>query len=313
MERTMRLAILGAGAIGGYFGGRLVESGEDVTFLVRPERKARLQAHGLRIESVYGDATLPVTARTADEVTAPFDAVILTCKAYDLDAAIDAIRPAVGPGTAVLPLLNGLAHIDRLNRELGTEQVLGGLAKIAVNVTPDGVVKHLNDWRYITFGEQSGQMSQRVLALQSAFERSGAVAAAVPDIFHKMWEKLVHLATIAGMTTVMRASVGEIARTEYGIGVMNRFLDANAEIAAREGFAPAAAFLDEYRKLLADKTGAYTASMLRDLERKGPVEADHIIGFMLRKAQAHGLDTTMHEIAYVHLKAYEERRAAGRL
>ena len=120
----MRIAILGAGAIGGYFGGRLVEAGEDVTFLVRPERKARLLQHGLRIESVYGDATLPVTARTADELTEPFDVVLLTCKAYDLDAAIDAIRPAVGPGTAVLPLLNGLAHIDRLNREFGEERLL---------------------------------------------------------------------------------------------------------------------------------------------------------------------------------------------
>lgn len=309
----MRILSLGAGAIGGYFGGRLVQSGADVTFLVRPHRKDRLLNEGLRIESIYGDATVPVKACTKEEISHQSDLILLTCKAYDLPAAIDTIRPAVGPDTAVLPLLNGLAHIDVLNREFGKERVLGGLAKIAVTVTPEGVIKHLNDWRYVTFGEQTGDMSERVLALKSAFERSGVIPSAVPDIMQKMWEKLVHLTTIAGMTCIMRASVGEIARTEHGIELLNRFLDSNAEIAKREGFAPPAAFLSEYRALCSDKTSPYTASMLRDIERKGPVEADHILGFMLQKAQTHGLDDTLHKMAFVHLKSYEERRAAGRV
>jgi 2-dehydropantoate 2-reductase len=309
----MRIVTLGAGAIGGYFGGRLAQSGADVTFLVRPPRKERLVAEGLRIESVYGDATVPAKACTRDEIAAPADVVLLTCKAYDLPGAIETIRPAVGSGTAVLPLLNGLAHIDLLNREFGRERVLGGLAKIAVTLTSDGVVKHLNDWRYITLGEQTGEMSDRVLSLESALDRAGIIASAVPDIVQKMWEKLVHLATIAGMTCLMRASVGEIARTAYGAELLSRFLDANAEIATREGFAPPPAFMAEYRALFADRTSSYTASMLRDIERHGPVEADHILGYMLARAQRHGLDDTLHKAAFVHLKAYEERREAGRL
>jgi 2-dehydropantoate 2-reductase len=189
---------------------------------------------------------------------------------------------------------------------------LGGVAKIAATLTPDGSIKHLNDWRFVTFGEQSGAMTERVLALKAAFDRSSVIASAVPDIMQKMWDKIVHLSTVAGMTCTMRASVGEIARTEYGIELLNRFLDANVEIATKEGFAPSDAFKAEYRALFSDTASNYTASMLRDIERVGPVEADHVMGFMLKKAQTNGLDDTLHKVAFVHVKAYEQRRAAGR-
>jgi len=309
----MRVLTLGAGAIGGYFGGRLSQGGADVTFLVRQGRRRDLVANGLRIESQFGNYTAPVKAITADEIDSPFDIILLTCKAYDLPSAIEAIRPAVGRETAILPLLNGLAHMDVLNAEFGPHQVLGGLAKIAATLTPEGVIKHLNDWRTITFGEQSGQISDRVRVLKAAFDRTSVLASVAPDIMQAMWEKVVHLATVAGMTCLMRASVGEIARVDGGSDLMIRFLDSNSRIAALEGFEPPEAFMNEYRKLLSDGTSTYTASMLRDLERGGRIEADHILGFMLRKVRLHGLDETLHQIAFTHVKAYEERRAASRL
>ena len=309
----MKIVSLGAGAIGGYFGGRLVEGGCDVTFLVREARKANLQKDGLRIESPFGNFSGKVRAVTRDEIAAPADLVLLTCKAYDLASAIEAIRPAVGPKTAVLPLLNGLAHIDALNRIFGTERVLGGFAKIAVTMLPDGTIKHLNDWRYVTFGAQTGAMSERVAAVKALFDRTSVVAAAVPDIMAGMWEKLVHLATVAGATAVMRANIGEIARTEEGSALMIELLETNAEIAARAGFATSAGFLDEFRALLSDRQAPYTASMLRDIENKGPIEADHILGYMLRKAREHGVDDRLLRVIYVNAKAYEQRRAAGRL
>src|SRR5690606_9368394 len=129
-----------------------------------------------------------------------YDFVLLACKAYDLDSAIESIRPAVKDGTAVLPLLNGLAHIDLLNRTFGKDRVLGGLAKIAVTLKPDGTIEHLNDWRYITFGEQNGELSERVLALKRLFDETSVIAPAVPDVLLRMWEKIVHLCTVAGMT-----------------------------------------------------------------------------------------------------------------
>ncbi|HEX3972663.1 MAG TPA: ketopantoate reductase family protein [Stellaceae bacterium] len=308
----MKVVSLGAGAIGGYFGGRLVEGGCDVTFLVREGRKAGLQKDGLRIESKFGNFSSPVRAVTRDEITAPADLVLLTCKAYDLQAAIEAIRPAVGPKTAILPLLNGISHIDDLNRVFGAERVLGGFAKIAVTMLPNGTIKHLNDWRFITFGEQNGATTERLGAMKALFDRTSVVAGVVPNIMAGMWEKLVQLATVAGATSVMRANVGEIARTAEGLALMNELFDTNAEIAKRVGFAPSTAFIDDYRATL-DRKSTSTASMLRDIEGKGQIEADHVIGYLLRKAREHGVDDRLLRVIYIHLKAYEERRAAGRL
>jgi len=309
----MRIVVLGAGAIGGYFGGRLVEGGRDVTFLVRDGRKAGLQKNGLRIESQFGNFSGPVRAVTRDEIAAPADLVLLTCKSYDLASAIDAIRPAVGAKTAILPLLNGLSHIDDLNREFGAERVLGGFAKIAVTMLPNGTIKHLNDWRFITFGEQNGEMSERVGAVKAEFDRTSVVGTAVRDIMAGMWEKLVHLSTVAGATAVMRANIGEIARTAEGAALMIELLETHAEVAKRAGYAPSAAFMDEFRAILSDRKSASTASMLRDIESKGPIEADHISGYMLKKAREHGVDDRLLRVIYIHLKAYEQRRAAARL
>ncbi len=307
----MRILCLGAGAIGGFFGARLIEGGADVTFLVRPNRQKALAEQGLRLESPFGNFNAAVNAVTALQGEA-FDYIVLTCKAYDLPSAMEAIAPAVGPNSAIVPLLNGIAHIDHLNGKFGRDRVLGGVAKIAVTLTPEGVIKHLNDWRYITFGEQSGGLSERVLALKAVFDKSTAVAGAVDNIMQVMWEKIVHLSTVAGMTCLMRANLGEIARTRDGIELMLGFLARNAEIAARTGYPPSAAFMTEYHQLFSDKTSSYTASMLRDIEKRGPIEADHIIGYMLDKAVALQIDPSLHRVVYAHLKSYEQRRAANR-
>jgi 2-dehydropantoate 2-reductase len=307
----MRILCLGAGAIGGYFGGRLIEGGADVEFLVRENRQKQLRADGIRIESKFGNCTVAATAVTSKEAQGPYDIVLLTCKAYDLAGAVATIAPSVGPQTAVLPLLNGVAHINQLNEKFGRERVLGGVAKIAATLTPEGLIKHLNDWRYITFGEQNGEMSVRVLALKAAFDKTSVIASAVPNIMQTMWEKVVHLSTVAGMTCSMRASVGDIARTRDGTELMIQLLERNAEIARHEGYPPSDAFLAEYRQLFHDHSSSYTASMLRDIERNGPVEADHILGFMLDRAIEHKVDPSLHRFIYLHLQAYEQRRAAA--
>ena len=307
----MRILVLGAGALGGYFGGRLAEAGGDVTFLVRPKRAAQLSEHGLRIESPFGNATL--TVPTVEQAAPGYDLVLLTCKAYDLDDAIAAIGPAMQGGAAVLPLLNGLSHIDRLSAAFGGENVLGGLAKIQATLTGDGRVLHLNDWRWLTFGEFDGAMSPRVLAFTSlAAKARGVQATAVADIAAQMWEKLVHLATSAAATVLMRANIGEIVRAG-GSAFLLRLFERNAAIAAHHGFPPAAAFLESFRALFADPAAQYSTSMLRDLESGGRIEADHILGFMLAAAQRAGVPHDIHEAALLHAKSYEQRRAANRL
>jgi 2-dehydropantoate 2-reductase len=242
-----------------------------------------------------------------------YDIVLLTAKAYDLESALDAVRPAVGDRTAILPLLNGYAHIDRLVREFGEARVIGGLAKIQATLSPDGVVKHLSDWRYITFGELDGRASERVRALKALFDTTSVVATVSPDIRQDLWIKLVHLSTVAGMTCLMRGSVGEIARTPDGTRLLNEFFDLNLEIARRAGCTPKQAFIDEFRALFANRDAPYSASMARDIERGGPIEADHILGFMLDRCREYGLDDRLHMVAFTHCKTYEARRAANRL
>ncbi len=309
----MNILVLGAGAIGGYFGARLIEAGQNVTFLVRQARKDLLDLKGLQLTSPCGDFAAPVRALTSVASLDRYDVVILSCKAYDLDSAIEAVRPAVEAQTIVLPLLNGLAHMERLNEAFGAQRVLGGLAKIVIAQSSDGSIQHLNDWRTITFGEQSGGLSARVQALQEAFPQGSVLANAVPDVQQKMWQKLVHLATVATVTCLMRASVGEIARVPGGTELFLRVLDIHAEIATREGHPPPDTFMTDYRRLFADQTAPYVPSILRDIERHKPIEGEHIVGYMLNKARKHGLDVSLHEIAILHLRAYEERRSAGRL
>jgi 2-dehydropantoate 2-reductase len=262
----MRILCLGAGAVGGYLGARLIEAGADVTFCVRKQRRQMLAANGLRVESCYGDFAAPVKAVVKFELTGPFDVILLACKAYDIAEAVESIATAVGPNSTILPILNGIAHIDLLNAKYGSSSVLGGVVKIAATLTADGTIRHLNDWHCITFGEQDGTLSDRVGALRDTFERTSVVATAVPDIMRIMWEKLIHLATTAGMTSVMRANIGEILRTQEGAGLLHEIIERNAEIARREGFEPTARFLTDLRQMVSNTTSTQTTSILRDLE-----------------------------------------------
>jgi 2-dehydropantoate 2-reductase len=307
----MRLLVLGAGALGGYFGGRALERGLDVSFLVRPRRAAQLARDGLRVESPLGDIHRPVT--TVETAGPGFDVVLLSCKAYDLDSAIAAIRPAVEGGACVLPILNGLVHIDALTAAFGQDRVWGGLAKCAATLTPEGVVKHLGDWRWLTFGQQDGRMDGRAAALATALGRTrGLEAEAVPDIQRRMWEKLVHLGTVAAATVLMRASVGEIVRAG-GQDFLLTLLERNAAIAAAHGHTMTPAFMENYRALFSDAASTYTASMLRDLEAGGRTEAEHILAPLLDAARRAGVPEEIHAHALLHARAYDQRREAGRL
>lgn len=313
----MKILVLGAGALGGYYGGRLVQTGSDVTFLVREGRRDILNRNGLNIESpAFGNfSTRDVQTLTVAELPdAPrFDMILLTCKAFDLADAIETVAPAADAGATVLPMLNGLAHMDVLNARFGQRNVLGGLAKIAATLAPDGTIRHLNDWSYITFGEQDGSIGPRVTALKEAFDKTCITAAAVPDIQRHMWEKFVHLGTVASMTCAMRASVGEIARTRFGSDLLKQTFEEMAALAAKNGVVIDDDFRKEYYALFENKETPYTASMLRDLEQGRVTEGEHIVGYAVDRAAEHGLETPNLRFAYTHLMAYDERRRAGRL
>jgi 2-dehydropantoate 2-reductase len=243
-----------------------------------------------------------------------YDAVILTCKAYDLDTAVAAIAPAVAPAGYALPFLNGIAHIDVLNQRFGQHRILGGTAKIQSTLMPNGAIRQFNDWRTLTFGEQSGEMTERVRTLAALFAAArGVEAFAVTDIVQRMWEKLVHLSTAATMTCLMRANVGEIVRTPDGRELFLDQLQCGAAIAAANGHAPSESFMKSWEETFSQPDSQYATSMLRDIERGGLTEVDHILGFMLNKAREANIEHRTLLLAYTHIKAFDQRRAAGRL
>jgi 2-dehydropantoate 2-reductase len=309
----MKILVLGAGGIGGYFGGRLAEAGEDVTFLLRPKRREQIARDGLRIESPLGDARIAAQTVTAEALRPGYDVVLFTCKAYDLDSAMDAIAPAMDGRCAVLPQLNGMAHLERLDQRFGESRVMGGVAQINATLRRDGTVVHMGNLGRIVFGERDGKVTPRAQALADAFARTRVDWKLSPDIVHEMWEKVVFLAALAATTCLFRGNVGEIVAAPGGREAMERILLSTAAIATAEGFAPRPAAIDFARNRLTDASGTWSASMLRDLEAGGQVEGDHVVGWMLEKARQHGIDDTLLALAYTHIKTYEARRAAGRL
>ena len=308
----MKLLVLGAGGVGGYFGGRLAAAGADVTFLVRPARRAQLERDGLRVQSVVGDIAMPVQTVTASQLTPGYDLVLLTCKAYDFDAAADAIAPAMDGSCAVIPMLNGMSHLQRLDARFGATQVMGGSCFVNLTLRPDGVIQHIDSIQRLVFGERSRHSSARATAFAAALATTPVEWTLADDIEQEMWEKAVMLTSVAVGTVLFRANIGEIHAAPGGRDALLRTLDANIEIATRDGHAPRPAAVEFARKVLLNTASRMSASMLRDLEGGGPVESDHIVGWMMERARHHGVDDTMLSLAFTHLKAYEARRASGR-
>lgn len=309
----MKVLILGAGATGGYFGGRLFEAGRDVSFMVRERRAARLRANGLVIRSPQGNARLKPPVHVVGGLHhRSFDLVVLACKAYDLDSAIEAIAPAVGPDTTVLPLLNGLRHYEQLDARFGPERVLGGLCSIAVTLDRDGDVEHLSPLHVLRFGERNGEPSARVAALDALFAGIKADARHSDNILQALWEKWVMLASLAGMTCLMRASIGEIVAAPGGEALLLQMLEECTAVAAAHGHAPREAVLEGTRRMLTEAGSKFTASMLRDLESGQRIEADHVIGDLIARAERKNVATPLLRIAQVHLKAHEARQLARR-
>jgi 2-dehydropantoate 2-reductase len=305
----MRILVVGAGAIGGYFGGRLLQAGRDVTFLVRPRRAAELAGAGLVIKSPNGDVTLknPPTVQ-ADKLAEKFDMVLLSCKAFDLDDAIKSFAPAVGPQTAIIPLLNGMRHLDVLDDRFGRERVLGGLCAIAVTLNDKREVVHLAPMQSLNFGERDGKMTDRVRAIADVFAGGKFGSFASENIMQEMWEKWVFLASLAASTSLMRASVGNILAAPGGRDFLLGILDECGAIAKAAGHAPRAPFLERTHGMLTAAGSPLTASMFRDIQAGAKVEADHVVGDLIARADAAKIPVPKLRAAYTHLKAYEKQR-----
>ncbi len=308
----MQILIVGAGALGGYFGARLLAAGRDVTFLVRPRRAEQLQRTGLQVISPHGDLHLasPPTVLASTPKT-PFDLILLSCKAYDLSAAIDDFASAVGSNTVILPLLNGLAHMATLAARFGPEHLLGGLTNISATLTPEGVIRHLGQDHRLAFGDPSQlphtPASPRMQAIVETLANANFDSDLSPRIFGEMWVKWVSIATYAGTTCLMRAPIGDIIAAG-GLPIAQALLVECTSVAVADGHPPVPGDLDYTAAMISRAGSPFTASMLRDLEAGAPVECQQILGDLLARAEHHRLSTPVLTIAHAHVRSYQERR-----
>lgn len=308
----MRMLVVGAGALGGYFGARLVEAGRDVTFLVRPARARQLAEHGLHLVSPHGDLTIAPRTVTAGTIGGAYDVVLLATKSYGLAAAMEDMAPAVGPGTVILPTLNGMRHLDVLAGRFGRERVLGGTAVIMATLGAEGEVRQILPSHDLTFGETGGGASARVQAILAFMQGARFNVRASEAILQDMWEKWVALATLAAGTCLMRGTVGDILTAPGGRETLLGLLEECRTVAAACGVPPRAAFLEQATKMLTKPGSPFSASMLRDMEGGAETEADHVLGDLIARAEQAGVAPTLLRLAYCHLCTYAARRARER-
>lgn len=302
----MKILIVGAGALGGYFGGRLLEKGEDVTFLVREKRKAQLDVNGLIVESRNGNIMMNVKTLLAGEESDLFDVILLSTKAYHLGDAINSIRPYVSEHTMVLPLLNGISHVGRLIEEFGEERVIGGLCLIEATLDQAGKVIHEGVAQELVYGERNGEKTERILKIQEAFSGTKAVFRLSENIEQEMWHKYLFITTVAGVTSLFRSPIGPIREDKLGKQVLNSVLNEAATIMR----AIKAPILDHVEQLLLERINnigyKMKASLFKDMEKQLPIEADHFFGYLLEQAEANGIEAKTIETIYANLKIYEK-------
>ena len=309
----MKVLVIGAGALGGYYGACLVRAGRDVSFLVREKRAEQVRRNGLQVVSPHGDFAVQPKILLASDLKQPFDVVLVGVKAYSLDDAMRQFAPAVGTSTMILPILNGLKHLDALTARFGAARVLGGLANVSAGLDAEGRVVHFMANQTIVFGEIEGALSERVLALEQLLQVPGIDMRASEAVMQDMWEKFVQLSTLAGITCLMRASIGDILAVPNGEQSIFRLFAECCAVATASGFEPRAPFIEFDRKLFTTQDSPLKASMLRDIERGSVTESEHILGDMANRARALGIDTPLLDLARAHVAAYEvgRRRAAG--
>jgi 2-dehydropantoate 2-reductase len=306
----MKILIVGAGSTGGYFGARLMQAGRDVTFLVRPARAAALREGGLQVLSPRGNFSVKPRLVLASEIDQPFDIVLVTVKAFGLPAAIEDFAPAVGPETMILPVLNGMKHIDDLQARFGPERVVGGVCRVSTMLDAQGRIVHLAPLHELVYGELDGHSTARIEALHAFLSDAGFDAQLSSHIAQDLWNKWILLATLGGLCTLARGNIGEIVATDGGVELANAFLAEAAAVASAAGFAPSAASLAFIAGVLTAPGSPMTSSMYRDLISGGRVEADQILGDLRARARLAGVATPLVSAAYIQLDVYQRRRGA---
>lgn len=302
----MKILIVGAGAIGGYFGSRLLEKGEDVTFLVRDRRKKELESTGLNIESVNGDCRLTPQLITKNSEPEAYDVVLLSTKSYQLAGAIEDVRLFVGENTMVLPLLNGIAHVDQLVEAFGEQSVIGGLCFVEATLDDKGTIIQTSPLNQLVYGERSGEETDRIKRLKDAFDGTKAEFILSDNINQEMWHKYLFITTMSGITTLFEEPIGPIRELDSGQRTIAALLKELEEVMKKSGAPVKQGISDELLTKLNSLGEGMKSSMQRDAEKSRPIEADHLQGYLLDKAHELSVPVPVLETIYTKLKLYEK-------
>jgi len=307
----MKILVVGAGAVGGYFGARLAKAGRDVTFLVRPSRAQHLRSEGLRIISSSGDLALQPETITAEDLCSPFDIILLSVKAPALSQAMEDMAPAVGPGTMIYPVLNGMRHIETLTHRFGERLVLGGVCLISADLDEQQRIVQMGPIQKLIYGELNCETTPRIQSFDETLRGAGFDTELSGNIMQAMWEKWVFIASFGLITCLFNGSIGEVNEVLGGEQAAIEALDECIAIATACGFAPSPTFLERPRQLVTAKGSKFTSSMYRDMHKGAPVEVETILGDLLKHGQSHQLKTPLLEAACVRLRVYQNSISAS--
>jgi 2-dehydropantoate 2-reductase len=291
----VKIAIFGSGGVGGYFGGRLAASGEDVTFLARGAHLLALQQHGLRITSPLGDAHVAkVQATDRPQAIGPVDVVLLTTKLYDTDSAAATLAPLIGPNTVVITLQNGVDAVDMVAAHVGRQHVAGGVAYIVAVIQEPGHIRHTTA-QQLVFGEMDGRRSDRLVAFEQACIKAGFQAKASENIQADLWTKFVRLATWSGMTSVTRSPMGVVRETPETFDMMMAAIEEVIAVGVAKGIAFPSDLREGTMGLIRNFPASSKSSMLEDLERGRRLELPWLSGAVVRLGREAGVATPIHQ------------------
>ncbi len=299
----MNILVFGTGGVGGYFGGRLAEAGQDVTFIARGTHLAAIREHGLRVESIAGDFTIhPAKATDTPAEAGIPDVVLLGVKAWDVPAAAKALQPVIGPRTFIVPLQNGVTAPDELAAVLGRERVLGGLCRISALVGEPGVIRHVGVEPCIAFAELDGQETERVETLRAAFETCKGLTVEVPtDIQAALWSKFLFIASISGVGAVTRQPAGVFRATPESRALLIAALEETAAVARARGINLPKDAVQTTLAFIDNTPPVIIASMQRDIMQGKPSELESQSGAIVRLGRELGVPTPTHAFIYASL------------
>jgi 2-dehydropantoate 2-reductase len=308
----MKILVLGAGALGGYYGSRLIEVGADVTFLVRPARANLLNEQGLTVRSPLGNFTGKVNVVFANDAPQTYDVILLTCKAYDLEDASKSIAPAMNEHSVIVPLLNGLSAYDSLDQRFGARRVLGGVSYIATTLTESGEIAHLSPFDKLSVGARQPEQIPQAEAFYDLLSKTKGTRTLSDQISQELWEKWVMICAGAAATCLMRSTIGDILATDDGTPIVKSIFDECLAVARKAGHEPRSDAQKSATTTLLDPNSKWAASMMRDIAANAPrIEADAILGDMIRRGKQYAVDTPLLKVAYTHLQAYQVRHLSS--